>query len=132
MPAYTAAHARAGIRASLPPIEAWPNQFRGTVITVEALEFTSVCPKTGLPDFGRITIEYEPRKACLELKSLKLYLLAFRNVGIFYENVVNRILEDVVEAARPAWATVRGEFNIRGGMRATVEARHPKGRKRKR
>mgnify|MGYP000725347154 CR=1 FL=1 len=126
MNAYTAAHARSGIRSSLPTIEAWPNQFRGTVITIEALEFTSVCPKTGLPDFGRITIQYEPRNACLELKSLKLYLLAYRNVGIFYENVVNRILLDVTRAARPAWAVVRGEFNIRGGMRAVVEARHPR------
>ena len=126
MPGYTATHARSGIRARFPAIEAWPNQFRGTVITVEALEFTSVCPKTGLPDFGRVTIQYEPRKACLELKSLKLYLLAYRDVGIFYENAVNRILVDVVKAAKPAWAVVRGDFNIRGGMRAVVEARHPR------
>lgn len=126
MPAYTAAHARAGVRAALPVIEVWPNQFRGTVITIEALEFTSVCPKTGLPDFGKISIQYEPRRACAELKSLKLYLLAYRNVGIFYENVVNRVLADLVKSTRPAWAVVRGEFNIRGGMRATVEARHPK------
>ncbi len=130
MPAYTAVHARSGIRVRIPPIESWPNQFRGTVITVEALEFTSVCPKTGLPDFGRITIQYEPRNACLELKSLKMYLLAYRNVGIFYENAVNRILADVVKAAKPVWALVRGDFNIRGGMRATVEARHPKGGRR--
>jgi 7-cyano-7-deazaguanine reductase len=129
MPGYTAAHARSGIRADLPAIEVWPNRFRGTVITVEALEFTSVCPKTGLPDFGRITIRYEPRKTCLELKSLKLYLLAYRNVGIFYENAVNRILADVVKAARPAWAVVQGDFNIRGGMRAVVEACHPKTRR---
>jgi 7-cyano-7-deazaguanine reductase len=126
MPAYTASHARSGIQARFPAIEIWPNQFQGTVITVEALEFTSVCPKTGLPDFGRITLQYEPRRACLELKSLKLYLMAYRDVGIFYENVVNRILADVVKAARPAWAVVRGEFNIRGGMRAVVEVCHPK------
>jgi 7-cyano-7-deazaguanine reductase len=132
MPGYTPAHARSGIQARFPAIEIWPNQFQGTVITVEALEFTSVCPKTGLPDFGRITIQYEPRRACLELKSLKLYLLAYRDVGIFYENVVNRILADVVKAARPAWAVVRGEFNIRGGMRAVVEVRHPKSAGRRR
>jgi 7-cyano-7-deazaguanine reductase len=110
----------------LPPIDVWPNQYRGTVITIEALEFTSVCPKTGLPDFGLMTIQYEPRSVCLELKSLKLYLLAYRSVGIFYENAVNRILADVVAAAKPAWAVVRGDFNIRGGMRATVEARSPR------
>jgi 7-cyano-7-deazaguanine reductase len=132
MPGYTRVHARSGIQARLPAIEAWPNQFHGTVITVEALEFTSVCPKTGLPDFGRITIQYEPRNACLELKSLKLYLLAYRDVGIFYENVVNRILADVVKASRPAWVVVRGEFNVRGGMRAVVEVRHPRAGRRAR
>ena len=125
MPAYTSTHARAGVRAKFPEIEAWPNQFRHTVITIEALEFTSVCPKTGLPDFGKITIRYEPRKACAELKSLKLYLLAYRNVGIFYENVVNRVLADLVKAVKPAWAEVRGDFSVRGGMRATVEVRWP-------
>jgi 7-cyano-7-deazaguanine reductase len=124
MPGYTPAHARSGIQIKLPAIEVWPNQFRGTVITIEALEFSSVCPKTGLPDSGRVTIQYEPRSACLELKSLKMYLLAYRNLGIFYENAVNRILADVVQYGRPAWALVRGDFNVRGGMRAIVEARY--------
>lgn len=126
--AYTDVHARAGVRARLPAIETWENQFPGYEITIEAPEFTSVCPKTGLPDFGRITVAYVPRGRCLELKSFKEYLLAYRNLGIFYENAVNRILADVVAAARPVRATVRGEFNARGGMRASAVAVYPRAR----
>ena len=85
-------------------------------------EFTSVCPKTGLPDFGRLTLRYVPDKKCLELKSLKMYLLAYRNLGIFYENVVNRFLRDVVAAAKPVCATVTGEFTPRGGLHSKVTA----------
>jgi len=127
MPAYTNEHARAGIRAKLPPLETWPNQFPGYRIVTRYPEYTSVCPKTGLPDYGVITIEYEPRKLCLELKALKMYLLAYRNLGIFYENAVNRMLRDIVDATRPALCVVRGEFTPRGGLTTTVEACWPRG-----
>jgi 7-cyano-7-deazaguanine reductase len=119
---YTAEHARAGIHAKLPKLETWPNQFPGYQITTRFPEYTSVCPKTGMPDSGTIIIEYQPRKRCLELKALKMYLLAYRNLGIFYENAVNRILRDIVEAAQPEWCVVRGEFTPRGGLTTTVEA----------
>ncbi|MFQ6038695.1 MAG: preQ(1) synthase [Candidatus Aminicenantales bacterium] len=118
--------ARAGLRTRLPTIETFPNQFPDYEITIEIPEFTSVCPKTGLPDFGTITIRYVPDKLCLELKSLKMYILAYRNLGIFYENAVNRILEDIVAACRPVRATVVGAFHPRGGIRSTVEARYPR------
>ena len=121
-PAYTAEHAAAGIRAELPGIETWPNQFPGYEIEIAIPEFTSVCPKTGLPDFGKLTLRYTPDKKCLELKSLKMYLLAYRNLGIFYENVVNCFLRDVVKAARPVAATVTGEFTPRGGLQSKITA----------
>lgn len=120
--AYTDEHAQAGIHAPLPEIETWPNQFPGYEIEIVVPEFTSVCPKTGLPDFGQLTLRYTPDKLCLELKSLKMYILAYRNLGVFYENVVNRFLRDVVAAARPVSATVVGEFTPRGGLRAKVTA----------
>ncbi len=126
---YTAEHAAAGIKAKLPKLETWPNHFPGYEITIRFPEYTSVCPKTGLPDYGTVTIQYMPRKACLELKALKLYLLAYRNLGIFYENAVNRMLRDVVAATRPEWCVVRGEFTPRGGLTTAVEARWPKRRK---
>ena len=119
---YTEEHARAGIDADLPALETWPNQFKGYRITVEMPEFTSVCPKTGLPDFGKLTLEYEPNELCIELKSLKHYILAYRNLGIFYENVVNRVLRDVVDAIQPVWACVEGEFTPRGGLQSAVRA----------
>ncbi|PYU26123.1 MAG: NADPH-dependent 7-cyano-7-deazaguanine reductase QueF [Acidobacteria bacterium] len=126
MPGYTEEHAKAGIRARLPELETWPNQFPGYSIRTRFPEYTSMCPKTGLPDYGTITIEYEPRRHCLELKALKHYLLAYRNLGIFYENAVNRILRDIVAATKPVWCTVRGEFSPRGGLTTTVEARWPR------
>ena len=119
---YTDEHAQAGIRAPLPEIETWPNQFPGYEIEIVVPEFTSVCPKTGLPDFGKLTLRYTPNKLCLELKSFKMYVLAYRNLGIFYENVVNRFLRDVVTAAKPVSATVTGEFTPRGGLHAKVTA----------
>jgi 7-cyano-7-deazaguanine reductase len=122
---YGEEHARAGIKTKLPKLETWPNQFPGYSIRTRFPEYTSVCPKTGMPDYGVIVIEYQPRKHCLELKALKLYLLAYRNLGIFYENAVNRILRDIVASARPAWCVVRGEFTPRGGLTTTVEARYP-------
>ena len=132
MPSYTSEHARAGIAAKLPVLEVWPNQFPGYSITTIFPEYTSVCPKTGMPDYGKITIEYQPNKSCLELKSLKLYLLAYRNLGIFYENAVNRILKDIVAAAHPVSCTVRGEFTPRGGLTTSVEASWPRVTSRKR
>ena len=119
---YTAEHARAGIDASLPEIETWPNQFPGYEIEVVIPEFTSVCPKTGLPDFGKLTLRYMPDKLCLELRSLKEYVLAYRNLGIFYENVVNRFLRDVVKSTKPVSATLVGEFTPRGGLHSKVTA----------
>ena len=119
---YTDEHARAGIDARLPDIETWPNQFPGYQIEIVIPEFTSVCPKTGLPDFGRLTLRYTPDKLCLELKSLKMYLLAYRNLGIFYENVVNRFLRDVIAAVKPVRAEVIGEFTPRGGLESKVTA----------
>ena len=119
---YTDQHASSGIKAPLPEIETWPNQYRGYEIEIAIPEFTSVCPKTGLPDFGRLTLRYVPDKLCLELKSLKLYTLAYRNLGIFYENVVNRFLADVVKAVKPVSATVTGEFTPRGGLHSKVTA----------
>ena len=120
--AYTEEHAAAGLRAELPEIETWPNQFPGYEIEIGIPEFTSVCPKTGLPDFGRLSLRYTPDKLCLELKSLKMYVLAYRNLAIFYENAVNRFLRDVVKAARPVRATVTGEFTPRGGLQSKVTA----------
>ncbi|MEO0072763.1 MAG: preQ(1) synthase [candidate division WOR-3 bacterium] len=118
---YTQEHARSGLKESLAPIEVWPNQFKNYMITIEIPEFTSVCPKTNLPDFGKITISYMPDKWCCELKSLKYYILGYRNLGIFYENAVNRIAQDFFTAVKPRWVKVRGEFNIRGGMRSIIE-----------
>jgi 7-cyano-7-deazaguanine reductase len=120
--AYTDEHARAGLDAALPDIETWPNQFPGYEIEISLPEFTCVCPKTGLPDFGTLTLQYMPDKLCLELKSLKMYALAYRSLGIFNENVVNRFLRDVVKAAKPVSATVVGEFVPRGGLETTVKA----------
>ncbi len=122
MPDYTEEHAKSGLDARQPVIETWPNQFRGYRIKIVIPEFTSVCPKTGLPDFGTLTLEYEPGKLCLELKSFKHYILAYRNLGIFYENAVNRMLADVVRAVRPVAATLAGEFTPRGGLHTTVTA----------
>ena len=120
--AYTDEHAEAGIDAPLPEIETWPNQFPGYEIEISIPEFTSVCPKTGLPDFGQLTLHYVPDKLCLELKSFKMYTLAYRNLGIFYENVVNRFLRDVVKAAKPVSASVTGEFTPRGGLHSRITA----------
>lgn len=122
--AYTQTHARSGVDASLPTIDVFENQYPGYSIALAFPEFTSVCPKTGLPDFGTITIRYQPNRWCLETKSLKLYLNAFRNLGIFTENVVNRVLASVVKDARPVWAEVEGRFASRGGIEARITARH--------
>jgi 7-cyano-7-deazaguanine reductase len=119
---YTDQHAAAGIDAKLPEIETWPNQFSGYEIEISVPEFTSVCPKTGLPDFGTITIRYVPDKLCLELKSLKMYTLAYRDLGIFQENVVNCFLRDIVKACNPIAITITGEFAPRGGLGSRMTA----------
>lgn len=119
---YTHRHAKAGLDAKMPKIDTFPNQFPNEYeITVAVPEYTSICPKTGLPDFGTLYIKYGPDKKILELKSLKMYVLKYRNLGIFYENAVNKILKDVVRACRPRWCVVRGEFTSRGGINSTVE-----------
>jgi 7-cyano-7-deazaguanine reductase len=120
--------AASGLDAKLPRIETWRNQFCGTVVTLIDPEYNAICPKTGLPDFGTVTIRYEPDKKVLELKSFKLYMVAYRNLGIFYENAVNRILRDLVKACSPVWMTVTGEFNARGGITTRVEVRHDRKR----
>ena len=123
---YTDEHAASGIDAALPEIECWPNQFAGYEIEISSPEFTSVCPKTGLPDHGTITVHYMPDKLCLELKSYKMYLLAYRNLGIFQENATNRILDDLVRACQPVWASVTGEFTPRGGVYSKITASYSK------
>lgn len=109
-----------------PEIEVWENQYseKGYTIALENPEFTCVCPKTGLPDFANITIQYKPVKFCVELKSFKMYLLFYRDVGIFHEHAVNKILEDFVKACKPKWACIKGEFNTRGGIYTTVSAEY--------
>jgi 7-cyano-7-deazaguanine reductase len=106
-------------------LEGFANSHRGRDywITFTCPEFTSLCPITGQPDFGTITIRYIPGKLCLESKSLKLYMFAFRNEGVFHEAVVNRILDDVRMAIRPRELVVSGEFRARGGISISVEAR---------
>lgn len=125
-PRYSRKHAQAGLDIKFPEIETWPNQFPCYEIVVDDPEFTSVCPKTGLPDFGGLSIRYMPDKRCLELKSLKEYLHSYRNLGIFQENIVNRVLEDVVRWAQPVWAEVKGEFRPRGGLSTVVVAKWPR------
>jgi len=119
---YTDEHASSGVEAELPEIETWPNQYPNYEIEISTPEFTSVCPKTGLPDHGTLTLRYVPDKLCLELKSLKMYWLAYRNLGIFQENVVNRFLRDVVKSCNPISATVVGEFTPRGGVYSKISA----------
>src|SRR5258707_1984179 len=100
-PRYTRGHAEAGLKTKFPEIETWPNQFPGYEIVVDDPEFTSVCPKTGLPDFGTITIRYMPNHHCLELKSLMEYLQSNLNLGYFQENVVNLVLVHVARICKP-------------------------------
>lgn len=109
-------------------LETFPNPRpeRDYHIDIRCPEFTSVCPKTGLPDFGEILIRYVPDRACIELKSLKYYLIGYRNQGIFYEAATNKILDDLVEACRPRQMTVTGAFTVRGGITTTVVAEYAK------
>ncbi len=110
-------------------IETFANQFpdRSYEIEIRCPEFTAVCPKTGQPDFGVITIQYVPGARCLELKSLKLYLFGFRDRGIFYEHSINTILDDLVASCQPRRMTVIGDFNPRGGITSKITARYQAG-----
>lgn len=110
-------------RLRLPRIDTFANIYpdRDYHIAMTVQEFTCVCPKTGLPDFAVLTLEYVPDASCLELKSFKEYLLAFRELGIFHENVVNRVLDDVIKTCKPRSATLTGVFNSRGGIQTTVK-----------
>ena len=107
-------------------LETFPNPRSGRdyQIAIRCPEFTSVCPKTGMPDFGEIRITYVPDTICVELKSLKYYMLEFRNRGIFYEAVTNQILDDLVAAVQPRRMTVVGDFSVRGGISTIVTATH--------
>ena len=109
-----------------PALETWKNQYpdRNYVITIDIPEFTCICPKTGLPDFATIMIRYIPDKLCIELKSLKYYTIFYRDIGIFNENVVNKMLDDAVKACKPRWMEITGEFNARGGIKTTVSAEY--------
>jgi 7-cyano-7-deazaguanine reductase len=106
------------------PIDYHYKGTRDVDIIIRQPEFTSVCPMTGLPDFGRITIQYTPSQLIVELKSLKYYLMQYRNVGIFYEHVVNRILDDLVAMLKPKSMRVCGDFTTRGGIDSTVSAEY--------
>ncbi|MCX5715506.1 MAG: preQ(1) synthase [Candidatus Omnitrophica bacterium] len=107
-----------------PKIDVWANKYpdKTYTINIETPEFTCICPKTGLPDFAMIRIQYSPAKWCMELKSFKEYLIFYRNIGIFHEHVINKMLEDLVAACKPRWAQITGEFNARGGIRTVVSA----------
>jgi 7-cyano-7-deazaguanine reductase len=127
---YTDEHAEAGVKAKLSDIEVWPNQYpTGYEIEIDMPEFTSICPKTGLPDTGTLTLTYIPDKLCLELKSLKMYTIEYRNLGIFQENVVNRMLADVVKACKPVAATVVGDFAARGGIATRITASYTRSKR---
>jgi len=105
-----------------PAIEVWTNQYpeKRYTVSIDIPEFTCICPKTGLPDFAAIAIEYMPRKSCAELKSLKEYMMSYRSIGIFHEHLTNRVLDDFVKACRPRWARITTRFNPRGGITTTV------------
>lgn len=105
-----------------PEIEVWQNQYPDKVYTInlDIPEFTCICPKTGLPDFAVISLEYSPGQFCVELKSFKMYTIFYRNIGIFHEHLINKMLEDFAKAVKPRWARIEGVFNPRGGITTTV------------
>ena len=118
------------IRAlKMPDIEVWENQYsdRDYVVDLTIPEFTCICPKTALPDFALIKVSYKPAKVCLELKSLKLYLVKYRNVGIFHEHLVNKLIDDLAKACHPRWMRVEVIMNPRGGISTIVTAEYQKG-----
>ena len=112
-----------------PELVVFPNPYpnRDYVVTHTNPEFTSVCPVTGLPDFGEITVVFVPDELCVELKSLKYYFVSFRQRGIFYEAVINEMLEDLASAVKPRWMEITGEFSTRGGLHSNVVAKYTKG-----
>lgn len=114
------------VREPLRQLETFPNEHPGRqyVVTLSTSEFTCVCPMTNQPDFATLTIRYVPAERIVESKSLKLYLWSYRNEGVFHEHVTNTILDDLVEALKPVWCEVKAEFNVRGGISLTVEARY--------
>jgi len=111
-----------------PEIEVWQNQYPDKIYTInlDIPEFTCICPKTGLPDFAVIRLEYSPAEFCVELKSFKMYTIFYRNVGIFHEHLINKMLEDFVKAVKPRWARIEGIFNPRGGITTTVSREYKK------
>ena len=111
-----------------PASETWKNCYpdRDYIIRIDIPEFTCICPKTGLPDFADILINYIPDKLCIELKSLKYYTFYYRDVGIFNENVTNKLMDDFVKACKPRWAEVIASFNARGGIKTTVRVEYGK------
>lgn len=113
-------------KLEMPAIETWENMYadKDYWIDLEIPEFTCICPKTGLPDFALIKIKYRPAKYCIELKSFKYYINSYRNIGVFHEHVINRILDDFVQACRPRQACISGEFNSRGGIKTSVYAEY--------
>jgi len=120
-----------GIRnLDLPKIQRWKNKYpdRDYTVSIKTDEFTCICPKTGLPDYAAICIDYVPDKYCVELKSFKLYLVAYRNIGIFHEHVINRILDDFIVSCKPRHAKIIGEFGSRGGIRTTVNREYERDR----
>jgi 7-cyano-7-deazaguanine reductase len=111
-----------------PRIEVWKNQYSDKIYTIhlDVPEFTCICPKTGLPDFAELKIDYSPKTYCIELKSFKMYTIFYRNIGIFHEHVVNKVLDDIVRATHPRWLKITGMFNPRGGITTTVTAEYNK------
>ena len=109
-----------------PAIEVWENQYadREYIVDLSTDEFTCICPKTGLPDFATINIKYKPAKVCIELKSFKMYLIAYRDFGIFHEHLVNKLLDDLVKACKPRWMKIDVVMNPRGGIATTVSAEY--------
>lgn len=109
-----------------PPIEVWDNKYKDKdyTVTLQIPEFTCICPKTGLPDFALLNIDYVPDEKCIELKSFKLYIVFYRDIGIFHEHVVNKILDDFVKACSPRQAHIKMVFNPRGGITTTVTSEY--------
>lgn len=116
-----------------PEIEVWENQYtdREYIVDLTTDEFTCICPKTGLPDFATINIKYRPSKVCIELKSFKMYLIFYREVGIFHEHLVNKLMDDLVKACKPRWMKIDVVMNPRGGIETIVSAEYTHGRKSK-
>lgn len=111
-----------------PKIEVWRNKYndRDYLVKMETAEFTCICPKTGLPDFATVRIEYIPDRWCIELKSFKLYLVYFRDVGIFHEHATNKILDDLVRTCEPRYMKLEMEYNLRGGIKTSTKAEYKK------